>query len=449
MMTYNKSTMKAPVFVCFILSVACWTRNDVVAFMGKPGLVLPVTMPDRSASVCWVASKTVSSSCRRLGMPLLYANGSSGKDDNDNRPPTPVLERVRIDGVSVSAKGFHVLVETSRGQIVPLKVTNDPADSQQATSPESLTICQLLSGVDMAGAILPPEALSRLLVHHVEEKWQDLLDESQDDGGDDEDNQMESARSSSIKEEGKSLLTPQEQKVLDFVKRTLPEDQDFYKDAHPWFQSRMRLPQATLDQLTLVPVIHESENKGDKENTSKVIWHCRLSCALPDLKDRIVVDVVNPDILAPLAFNYDPNSSLLFTCLALALRYKAPIVLEQSELSSSSWMAFSTEDSLDRDFPHRTTVSKLQQQSSRVAQNIERGFEIHKLTGALQIAMRLGDEKAVERIRAKLDEYDSLQDLPTLGSSTTTTTSTSISLDKDINQLHEGLSDDLDKNILQ
>jgi hypothetical protein len=481
------SIMRVPAYVGLLLSsLAFWSNGTTslcMAFDVKATALLsmpsmPVAMTDRSAFQGWnlASTTTVSSPCRRTRGMSLYANDSSssssskGMDDknkNNNNDEyksltSPVLERVRIDGVSVSSKGFHVLVETSRRQIVPLKVTNDPSDSQQATTPESLTICQLLSGVDMAGAILPPELLSRLLVHHVEEKWQDLLDDSQADGGDNDDNANDDGNDddvyggrqmSSIKEELKSLLTPQEQKVLDFVKETLPEDQDFYKDATPWIQSRIRLPQATLDQLTLVPVPVDYDEDMD-DTAHGINWRCRLACALPDLKDRIVVDVYNPDILAPLAFNYNPHTSLLFTCLALALRYKAPIVLEQPELSSSSssssWMAFPTEDILDRDFPQRTTVSKLQQQSSRVAQNIERGFEIHKLTGALQIAMRLGDEMAVERIRAKLDEYDSLQDLPTLGStSTTASISTSPSMAMDSDQLDDGLSDDLDKNILQ
>ena len=103
---------------------------------------------------------------------------------------------------------------------------------------------------------------------------------------------------------------------------------------------------------------------------------------------------------------------------------------------------------LEKEFPKRTTVNKLQQQSTRVAQNIERGFEIHKLQGALQIAMKLGDEKAVEKIRAKLDEYDSMDSLPTTTTTTTTTTTvddTNIAeTDDDDDRL-----DDLDKNILQ
>ena len=87
----------------------------------------------------------------------------------------------------------------------------------------------------------------------------------------------------------------------------------------------------------------------------------------------------------------------------------------------------------------------MQQQSTRVTENIERGFEIHKLQGALSIAMKMGDQQAVEKIRAKLDEYDSMQDLPT----TTATTTSATTLEDDHKEDDQGSLDDLDKNILQ
>lgn len=68
---------------------------------------------------------------------------------------------------------------------------------------------------------------------------------------------------------------------------------------------------------------------------------------------------------------------------------------------------------MERLFPQRTTVGKLQQSSTRVTQNIERGFEIHKLTKALEMARRLGDTAAEAKIRAELDRMDSFQELPT------------------------------------
>lgn len=361
------------------------------------------------------------------------SDNDDNSDDNVSSPTVPVLERLQVAGVSVSPKGFHVLLQkpstsSEDSCYLPLKVTNGPVDAVAATSPESLTLCQLLSGVDMAGAILPPELLSKLVVYHIEDKKQHKEDE-----------------------EGDAEMTPVEQRILDDVQKALSKfstSEDTYKDAHEWFQSRIRLPQITLDQLTLIPTTAKSNNK--------LQWKCRLECALPEWKEQIVLRDVQPELLASLAFQYDPDTSLLFTCIALALRYKAPIVMEVPANSGddSDTIAYPktlTAQELDKAFPSRTTVGKLQQQSTRVTENIERGFEIHKLQGALTIAMKMGDEKAIEKIRAKLDEYDSMQDLPmtTTKSTTTTTGMADDSNDEDSDGDDGGSLDDLDKNILQ
>ena len=60
------------------------------------------------------------------------------------------------------------------------------------------------------------------------------------------------------------------------IQESLPDNQESYKDSHIWFQSRMSIPQITLDQLTLIP-----PSEGRKK------WKCRLDCAIPDLKDRL------------------------------------------------------------------------------------------------------------------------------------------------------------------
>ena len=311
--------------------------------------------------------------------------------------------------------------------VLPLKMTNDPADTYAATSPESLTLCQLLSGVDMAGAILPPELLGRIVACHIEDKIETLYDDDDDD--DDDENPEPSIFV--------PVLTPIEGKIWQYLQaqQAMLREQNLFGQADPKKDTSSsstplaQMPQVTLDQLTLIPL------PSDDESSSS--WKCKLECALPEWKENIVVEI-KADLLASLAYNYDPESSLLFTCVALALRYKAPIVLEQpKDLTSNSETNWSSSDDLDRDFPQRTTLENLQEQSTRVTQNIEKGFEIHKLTGALQIAMRLGDTKAAEKIRAKLDEYDSMEDLPTLGSDTSSSSDSDDRLD------------DLENNILQ
>ena len=424
--------------------------------------------------------------------------GNSNSTDSAPMSSSSVVERLRVKGVSVSPKGFHVLLEstTSGGHhggskhksnrvnvdadasnreqetsstkeqqhqklqkdedkdtihtssskksnskkkkssvnnsvhvnVLPLKMTNDPADAYAATSPESLTLCQLLSGVDMAGAILPPELLGRIVRCHIEEKLDSLYDDD-----DDEDDEPENAVFTPV-------LSPIEIKIWEYLnnQEALLREQNLFGPPQTVRSSspQIPMPQITLDQLTLVPPPtppRSSKESQQGSSSPSSMWQCKLECALPEWKERIVVGV-KADLLASLAYNYDPEASPLFTCIALALRYKAPIVLEQQQQQHSAAEAITTpaqdneadlqqkqeqqyywssRDDLDRNFPQRKTLEDLQEQSKRVTHNIETGFEIHKLTGALQIAMRLGDAKAAEKIRAKLDEYDSMEDLPT------------------------------------
>ena len=295
------------------------------------------------------------------------------------------------------------MLDTSRG-ILPLPVTRDVQDSYAATSPQSLTLIQLLSGVDMAGAILPPETLSKMVVLHCE-----LVPEL--------------------------FASPSQRAVVEYVQKSLPKNQPSFVEAHPWIQSRVKLPQVTLDQLELIYDVNHDD------------WICKFQCALKGddrFQDTITMDVT-PDILIPVTYQYEKDDSdgnndlapTMFMSLCLALRYKAPIVIRNLGHVST------IPDDLDTDFPQRTTVQKLQSTSTRVVQNIERGFEIHTLTNALKIAMEKGDTVAAERIRTKLDEYDSLDDLPTIEEKKNSET------DSEDSQDGGGIIDDLDKNILQ
>jgi hypothetical protein len=392
--------------------------------------------------------------------------GSNITDSSPTASSTSVVERLRINGVSVSPKGFHVLLESTTGKrsgrsdagerdsneknlqkssketekaptnngknsVLPLKMTNDPADAFAATSPESLTLCQLLSGVDMAGAILPPELLGTIVACHVEDKLDALYEDDEDKIEPNDTKKKDEATFTPV-------VSPIEGKIWEYLQnqQALLREQNLFGSSQQSADSssssfRVQMPQVTLDQLTLRP--------SSEEGSSSSTWQCKLECALPEWKERIVVDV-RSDLVASLAYNYDPEASPLFTCIALALRYKAPIVLEDSQTPQTNQLGdsyWSSKDELDRDFPQRTTLENLQQQSTRVTQNIEKGFEINKLTGALQIAMRLGDKAAAEKIRAKLDEYDSMEDLPTLQSKDETKSDQRYRLD------------DLDNNILQ
>lgn len=358
----------------------------------------------------WFASPSMSSS--RTSMlttststtSLHYSNDETTDDNPKRQEEDTHVERIQISGVSVSTKGFHVLLQTSKG-ILPLAVTKDPLDSYQATSAESLTLLQLLSQVDMAGAVLPPELLSQMAIvkSELELKFEDAKENNN------------TANNNNNNHSSSSILARYMQRHI------LPPECPTYKDAHPWFQSRMSLPQITLDQLLLV-LTETGEVK------------CQLTCALPksllwlmeeeeeeDNDDvpcpsscsSFVVDVT-PELVESFAYQYNPETSHIFTSLALALRYKAPIVL-QDDSSSDSHKTYCAPELLERDFPQRTTLQNLQRQSSRISQNIETGFQVHKLMGALQIAKRLGDTAAIQKIQDKLEEYDRMDDLPVVG----------------------------------
>lgn len=260
--------------------------------------------------------------------------------------------RVSIAGVSVSPGGFWAFLQVPTVGYWPVQITADPQDSFSATSPEALTILQLLSGVDMAGAILPPDILAKLVVLHAEAN-PDLLQAST---------------------------------ILDEI--DLPDGIEAYSDSNDWQRSRIRLPTVTLDELTLEPLKLDVTVKGIGP----------LSFT------------PSPDAMEEVCWTYDPRVSTTFVSLALALRYKAPIIVDQ--VPDKGILS-----SIQESFPLYRAVERLQQQSQRVTHNIERGFEIHQLTGALRIAMERGDGEAERKIREKLESLESMEELPTQGES--------------------------------
>jgi hypothetical protein len=193
-----------------------------------------------------------------------------------------------------------------------------------------------------------------------------------------------------------------------------------FSDAHPWLQSRCQLPQVTLDELILTYAGDDTTTDDNDEGcatttttTTTVLsnparWNCQLQCNVKWIGSLSVT--ITSDLIQAVSYQYDDSTSPLFTCLALALRYKAPMSLRL--VGNCEISLLRTEEELEQLFPTRTTVAKLQQSSTRVTKNIERGFEIHKLQKALEIARKRGDTQAEAKIRAALDEMDSFQELP-------------------------------------
>lgn len=291
-------------------------------------------------------------------MTLRYA------DDNENVEALQRLQRIQLAGVSVSATGFWVMLRTGEDAYYPLRVTDNIADTGAATSPEALTILQLLANVDMAGAILPPDILARVTILSCEEGQCDaeVADE-----------------------------------VLEMVHDNLPDGVETYGELHEWGKSRVSLPVATVDEVIV---------EDDKSFT----WRCSV-------KNHGRISL-RPTIstLEQISYDFCPQVSFAFLSTALALRYRAPISMKVTPEMESSFL---TLDALRKRFPMYRSAGKLQQTSQRAAIAVERVFEINKLQAALRIAMEKEDHAAAAKIRAALDEMDSMKDLPVQADSDT------------------------------
>jgi hypothetical protein len=328
--------------------------------------------------------------------------------------------RAAFSGVAVSPTGFWVMLQVAPDQYWPVQVTavpnntnaNDrPAAAATVTSPEALTLLQLLAGVDMAGAILPPDILARIILG--------VCDTNDDDR----------------KEENNDNADSNDRMIRDLVRRSsnwpdqtqVPAETTFL-ELSDWWQSRIRLPICTLDEIQY----QETASGGDGT------WE--YQCQVQDVGPHTVTPTCH--VLQKVAWS-DPDTATAtddedgdeedskdipcreqaaFFALALALRYKAPIRISlaassttadpaSAASSNSNSLLLSHAQVLAR-FPLYRSRDKLQETSATVTTNIERGFEYHNLQRALQIAIQKNDMAAAAKIRVRLDEMDSLQDLP-------------------------------------
>ena len=248
--------------------------------------------------------------------------------------------RVSVAGVSISPSGFWAMLGIPGGGYWPLQVTTSDKDSHSATTPEALTVLQLLAGVDMAGAILPPDVLAKLVVLHAEENPQ-------------------------------ALYARQLTALIE-----LPGNIASYSETNEWQRSKMRLPQVTLDELTLNPL--------------------RLDATIKGLGPLSFTP--SSSSIQAVCYNFDPQSSTEFISLALALRYRAPIIVHETPNNTLTSVA--------DQFPLFSSIEGLHRTSARVSKNLETGLEIHKLHGALRLARQRGDTEAERKIRAKVEELE-------------------------------------------
>lgn len=397
--------------ILFLLTVPCQGWLEI----GTPHLHASV-----SRSYSFASTATTRAPSIGIRTPVgtirsrLEASSSPLKEENDeddsagdtpsspsSRDSQPRLYRAAFSGVSVSFQGFWVILRVGPDQYWPVQVTSACQDRTAATSPDALTLLQLLAGVDMAGAILPPDILARIIIGVCEDEDEDE-DEQADTGG-------------------------SKQRIRDLVRRTsnwpdqAPVD-TAYLELPEWWQSRIRLPICTVDAIQFQAVTASDTEKGRDVGTSSGTWE--YQCQVQDVGPYTVTppctvlqrvawsdpaeqpeatDAADPD-KASCCF---AQTSAAFFALALALRYQAPVLLSLADAHS----LFSQEQVVEK-FPLYRSRDKLQERSASVTANIERGFEIHKLQAALQIAIRKQDMKAAAKIRVRLDEMDSLQDLP-------------------------------------
>lgn len=334
--------------------------------------------------------------------------------------------RASLEGVSLAPDGFWAMLRITQDGYVPWRITDDPADAKAATSPEALTMIQLLGGVDLAGAILPPEVLARIVVLECER----IVLVTEIENGNTE---KENMRNTVLNEDSKSQFHVA-QTILRNVQGSLPNATIPYSQSHEWSQARAKLPMTSLDEVTCTRQTSGSSSAVTSNSLDSFTWTCQIQ----NMGSLTLIPTL--DTVESVLFQFSPKTSLAFVSLALGLRYQAPITVvlfdDGNEIASNgddedddgllhetspaaapveSSGVVTTLEALQARFPMYKTRHSLQKRSTRVQENIVRGFEIHKLTGALKVATKLGDTAAAVKIRLALDEYDSMDDLPTLG----------------------------------
>ena len=392
------------------------------------------------------------------------------EDGHDNPETEPNLHATRrrgrasVVGFSVEqSSGFWAMVQSDSSLAASstwwaLPVTSSAMDRWAATSGPALTLVQLLGQVDMAGMVFPPHRLAQLLICGLEEQL--LLQQEQEqqqqvlDPAAPPVSPQARAFVVSIREQIRTILNGASSSQHSTPKEEDDDDDDEYSytDASNWIRSRVRLPLCTLDQVTLsfVPVssslscesttatcrctldiVLHPDHSVDSE--TKKPW--TLSLPLTELTVQHVLAAGDTT-----AYNdYEPLVSYHFLAVALALRYKAPIVVVEEEQAQEppqpkeekqpettlplpaaaddddtlAWAqtchGYSSLEALQRDFPHYVTAAHLQQSSQRVVQTIEQGFEWHQLQAAWKIARQKQDYKAMAKIQDKLNQLEQQQ----------------------------------------
>jgi hypothetical protein len=351
-------------------------------------------------------------------------SSSASSEPIDNPPVGRPHKSLEVAGVAVSYTGFWIILQLTTSPLrrfqstttelpsiqtvsfLPIQITNGTMDATTATSPQALTVLQLLAGVDMAGAILPPTVLSEIVVRTCES----------DDFADSSD---------------------MRRKILDDVRvsvRTafqannitgLPQQQtqNFgYSDQNPWIRSRVRLPTCKLNQVLVRLLEHTAttDDRAEEGQNHQFILDCTVQ-GYGQLSVPILEQTVLRCVFGHLGGeNSDwPAFTSAYAALSLAVRYHVPLSLVQT--AATREQSFLSENELLQQFPNYRAVSDALQPADRSASNIAKSFEIHSLQAALTLARRRGDDMVAAKIRAAIDKLDekSFQDIPVQAESDT------------------------------
>jgi hypothetical protein len=504
--------------------------SSVTAFTSRP--LVSVPRKSSAASPSFKDSTPASQFEAKYSSTQLFYKDDSNDSNNDGKSNVKAtidnsVRRTSMKGVSVSPKGFLILLQTPsignidsndnenpgnifmkddkkaathKNTILPIRITSTIKDAFATTSAESLTICQLLSGVDMAGAILSPDVLKNIVGLYCSSSLDEEDDEIEEDEsiiiedelglGMDNENDKDYDNNANVKKF-----------VHDFLSTSLGPNTKSFEEASAYQRSRVIFPKITLDSIkidipsvNIIPsnqwtdivtnkaMMQQQQNTNDDYDMHKkkgllpiplqYVLECRIdgdkTLDIPlhselgsDENDEVPMTTTasmemeledSRNIMEQVLYSYDDQCSGAFVPMALALRYKCPIVITSRALDciETTQNAFEEMDDLDisiciqqvaknvdaveednddndhndsvfgwnggderfgdeendkviqKLLPQWRSTTALQDQSQRVVENIEQGFQVTKLQGALRIAQQRGDEKAAKKIRAEI-----------------------------------------------
>jgi len=264
-----------------------------------------------------------------------------------------------VHGLSVSETGFTALLKTAAAddeKIIAVQVDEQP---QSSDSVEALTLLQLFQGIDMAGAVFPPDILAVRVAEHI---------------------------ALTFSFNGKELE---------------------YNEASEWLRARAKLPSVQLHSIVLSDEEEESTTTRGDLLPSGLRFSLRCSCT-----SLSSTGVKQEELRVPL-FS-------VFEAVAFVLRYQkqgVPLELEPSItatvddadgvcMTSKTHACVFALSELDQRFPLFRSKEDAMAQNARISNKLSKSFEANTLEAALRMALKKGDKAAEEKIRLALKKFE-------------------------------------------